>query len=87
MQTQGVQHHTKIELIFNDVPEDGSSGRSPVKQEITFAELESASDCLLIGFPTLIEWSPTFFKDDDGLPWVHFGALNLSMPCETPSEG
>jgi hypothetical protein len=87
MQTPAVTHFTTIELTFFDTPEDGSKGSKPKKVDVLFGELDSAADCLLIGFPTMIEWGPYFYNDEDNRPWVEFTKLNISVPAEVPLDG
>ena len=86
MRTPPVQYHSTVVVTLEDVPEDGSKGRPPSHQELVFAELEGASDCLLVGFPTMLKWRPTLFEDEDGHPWVYLQTLNVSLPCEVPSN-
>ena len=59
----------------------------PAIVNVAFGELDSAADCLLIGFPTLLEWGPYFYKDDEGRPWIEFHKLGICVPAELPHEG
>ena len=52
--------------------------------EIPFAELDNASDCLLIGFPTLTDWGLRLDKDADGNVWLEFVTLGVTLLAERP---
>ena len=86
METDPVHDHTTVKLTFKDTPEDGSRGKKDLSLEVIFGELKHACDALLIGFPTMLNWRTSFWKDDDGVPWVTFGTFGVSMPCEKPGE-
>jgi hypothetical protein len=87
MNTPPVKHHTTLKVKFSDVPDDGVHAAPEKILEVSFGELESASDCLLIGYPTLLDWGPHFFRDIDGNPWVDFIKLYVAMPTEVPNQG
>ena len=87
MQTPVVKHFTTIELTFLDTPGDGSRASKPKKVDVIFGELDSAADCLLIGFPTMLTWGPFFYVDEDNRPWVEFTKLNITAPAEVPLDG
>ena len=70
-----------------DTPEDGSRGSKPKKVYVIFGQLDSAADCLLIGFPTMLTWGPFFYTDEDNRPWVEFTKLNISVAAEVPLDG
>jgi hypothetical protein len=86
MKTPPVTHWSWVELSLHDVPEDGSKPGSPARVEVGFGELDSAADCLLIGLPTLQQWSTEFSQDADGRPWVEFKKLGVMLPIETPID-
>ena len=52
--------------------------------EIGFAELADASDCLLVGFPTLAMWGFSVDEDADGHLWVEFRRLGITLLAERP---
>ena len=51
-----------------------------------FAELAGASDALLIGFQTLLEWGFKIFLDGDARPWATFETYGISLPVEVPNR-
>ena len=86
MSTGAVDVHTQIELSFQDTPEDGSKPKKRFKMSPVFAELAGASDALLIGFQTLLEWGFKIFLDGDARPWATFETDGIGLPVEVPNR-
>ena len=86
MKTPSVTRHTTVKLRFQDVPEDGSAPMKPVSVDVVFGEMDSGADCLLLGFPTLVDWGYQCFNDGDGNPWIRFEKFSITLPCEKPGK-
>jgi hypothetical protein len=59
-----------------------SSGLKSGTMSFEFCELAEASDPILIGFDDCVRLKVQIFRGAGGKPWVHFGALGLSVPVE-----
>ena len=73
---------TRLALTFEEAP-DGRGKPGSVVVEVDFAELQGASDTLLLGFPQLAEWGLVLSKDEDGYVWVEFPKLGVTLLSET----
>jgi hypothetical protein len=64
---------------------DGRKSVPKAEVVVPFAELDDASDPLLLGFPLLMEWGLKIEVDADGHIWVEFLKLGVTMLAERPS--
>jgi len=81
MESPVLEHVTRINLSFDEVS-DGRGKPRRVSTEVDFAELEGASDMLLLGFPQIAEWGLNITRDDDGHVWVEFSKLGVTLLSE-----
>jgi len=81
MESPVLEHVTRLNLSFDEVS-DGRGKPRRVSTEVDFAELEGASDMLLLGFPQIAEWGLNITRDDDGHVWVEFTKLGVTVLSE-----
>jgi len=86
MNSAVLEHVLNLRCRFDSVP-DGRGKPVSCEVEISFSELEGASDCLLIGFPTLVKWGMSIDEDADGHLWVELRRLGVVLLAERPTDG
>ena len=52
--------------------------------EVSFGEMENASETLILGFPDMTQYGFSVEEDDDGNIWVEFRKLGVTLLCELP---
>ncbi len=78
-----LEHVSTVQCLFESVADGRGLPPSSVV-EVPFAELDNASDCLLIGFPTLANWGVKLDKDSDDNIWVELTKLGVTLLTEKP---
>ena len=87
MVTESMDLMTILSCRFKDLPPDSRTPSPGAEAQIPFVEMEGAADCLLVGFPTICQWDPSFHQDSDGNIWLELKKLNVTLLCEKPVEG
>jgi hypothetical protein len=85
MNSATLDYVINVRCRFESVP-DGRGKPAACEVEVGFAELEGASDCLLVGFPTLLKWGMAIDEDADGHLWVELRRLGVTLLAERPRE-
>ena len=52
--------------------------------EVSFGEMEQASEGLILGWPDMVRYGFGTEEDDDGNIWVEFRKLGVTLLSETP---
>ena len=73
---------TQLTLTFRDATSDKTA-----MTDACFLEMENSSDALLLGFPELSNIGYSVYSDDDGVIWVSFLKLGVSLLAEVPGDG
>jgi hypothetical protein len=85
MNSAVLEHVLSLRCRFDSVP-DGRGKPTSCEVEVSFSELDGASDCLLIGFPTLVKWGMAVDEDADGHLWVELRRLGVTLLAERPKD-
>ena len=81
METSVLDHVSTVSCQFESVA-DGTGPAKTCEVALEFAELQGASDPVLIGFPQLLQWGVRFEEDADGNPWVELTKLGVTLLAE-----
>lgn len=83
MESSVLEFVSTVQCMFESVA-DGRGLPATSTVEVPFAELDNASDCLLIGFPTLADWGLRLDKDADENVWLELVTLGVTLLAERP---